>query len=111
MDEIFVRGLDNREDICNALLDLFNKKGYAITGVAVIEMYEGYPMDNRAKIYSSIYELSGIIADCFRDTSEFNRAYVMIDDSTDVLFLMITKTDDVELPEIMDLAMETIGHA
>jgi hypothetical protein len=111
MDAIFVRGLDNREDIDNGLLELFHKKGYAITDVPVVKMYEGHPMDSRAKVYSSTYELSGIISDCFRDTEEFNRAYVMVDDDAKVLFLMITKTDDTELPEIMDLAMEVVGHA
>jgi Ca2+-binding EF-hand superfamily protein len=111
MDAIFVRGVHNRVNIDTELMDLFQTRGYAITDVPVIRVMEGYPMDNRAIIFSSIYELSGIISDCFRDTDIFRRAFIMIDDDLKVLYLMFTQTDDAEMPEIMDLVMETIGNA
>lgn len=111
MDLILVRGVHNRANIDTELMDLFQTKGYMITEVPVIRMMEGFPMDNQARVFSSTFELSGIIADCFRDTDVFKRAFVMIDDELKVVYLMFTRTDDAKMPEFMDMTMECIGNA
>lgn len=109
MDCIFVRGVHNRASIDTQLVDLFQTKGYLTREVPVVRVMEGYPLDMRARVFSTTFELSGIIADCFRDTDVFKRAMVHIDDDLKVLYLMFTTTNDAELPEF--LTMAAIGNA
>jgi len=108
MDLIFDRGEHSREEIEQALLMMFNRRGFLPIDIPVIRIMEGYDLDTRVRVFPYISELADQISDCFRDTDVFKRAIVLIDDC-DVLFLMFTSSKDAQMPAIMDMAV--VGNA
>lgn len=105
MDRTFMHGIDTRETIERDIRELFDSRGYMPVDIPVIRIMEGYDLDMRAKSFENAFELAKIIADCFRDTDVFKRAFVWLDEELEVMYLMFTTSEDAALPEFLTMAV------
>jgi hypothetical protein len=105
MDYTFVRGIDTRETIERDIRNLFDQRGYMPMDIPVMRVMEGYDLDLRARTFENAFEVAKIIADCFRDTDVFKRAFIWLDEELEVMYMMFTQSEDAALPEFLTMAV------